>query len=429
MGGDPVRVTPLVLHAQARLPALTDLFSDRLEVASMTVEYAGKVTFTLPQAHGLPNGATQALSVVDADTPNPITAATIQNNGDITFTTQYEHDLSTAPGGSSVSAWNQTTKLAGFASSVLNGPLQLVSVDARNAFTVKPSQHVSSITLNGNEVLLERLESGIIGWHKVYANGPTTLQFDTPDEITRNYTVPNPSVVNNIRVVGTLSLETAKKQCVRGYKPNEADQDEGEVNKAWMFICPPQVSRLSRDRNSTSDAMTEQTASSDRRMLYLDGFFVFVFLPAENSSTGITVSDLAHGPILTAILRTFHGLSLPRNELWHGDAFTMNMVEHGNMLGDYDNATYIHGYSFEAPAYLTKFDAIQPFEWSAINETTMTAASGIGPGAPGGTLIQTDPLPVGSVAFRDLVFGPSSKGSGIQHDDATGSLTAVVPLT
>lgn len=393
----------------------------------MTVEYAGKVTLTLPTPHGLPIGTAQALSVVDADTPNPITAVSILPNDDLLLTTRYEHDLSTAPGGSSVSAWNLTAKLAGFTSSILTGPLQLVDVTSRTQFIVKPSHAIESVVLTGNELLLERLESGIIGWHKVTANDVASFQFDTPPDVSRSYTVPNPAVVNNIRVVGALSFDAAQKQYVRGYKAGSTVQDATEIAKAWMFICPPQVSRLSRDRNSMSDAMTEQTAASDQRMMYLDGFFVFVFFPAENSGTGITVSDLAHGPVLGAVLRTFHGLSLPRSELWQGDTFTMSLVEHGNVLGAYDQATYSHGYHFEAPAYLTKFDAIQPFEWSSINETTMTAASGIGPGSAGGLIIQADPLPVGSVAFRDLVFGPASDG-GIQHDSAPGSLTAVVPL-
>jgi hypothetical protein len=432
MAGDRMRLLPLILHAAARIPALTELFSDLLTVSSMTVTQGDKVTFTLPQPHGVPLNATTALCVVDADTPNAITAVTINPDRTLTITVLFEHDLSTSP--SSLNGWNLTAKLAGFTNPVLNGPLQLVGIAGPNQITVLPSQEITTLTLTGAEVLLERLEDKIIGWHKVTSTGPTTFAFDTPDDITRSYTVANPKVVNNIRVAGALSLDVAQQQYTRGYKTGIGAEFAGELQKAWMFICPPQVARLSRDRNSRSDAVAEMTSGSEYRQLLIDGFFVFVFLPAENSGSGVSVSDQAHGAILSAVLRTFHGLSLPRRELFQGDAFVCYLTEHGNMLGSYDRATYVHGYNFEAPAYLLQHDAIQPFEWSQINETTMTAASGIGPGTPGGGVLPIDPTPTGTVAFRGVVLGPATsddgtRAGGIQIDDAPGSLTAIVPLT
>jgi hypothetical protein len=414
-----VRILPLVLHAAARIPALTDLFSDRMQVTSMTVEVSAKVTFTTTVPHGVPMGTRSALSVVDADTPNPITAVVANSDRSVTLTTQYEHDISTV--------WHPTVKLTGFPDAHMNGPLQLVRVDGLKQFTVLPGHAITSITLTGSEQLLERLEDGIIGWHAVIADSPTTLTFDTPTEVTRFYTVASPIVVSNIRVAGALSLEVAQAS----YLATEI----GDRRNAWVFICPPQVSRLSRDRNSRSDAVAEMSAGGDYRQLLIDGFFVFVFLPSEGSKDGVTVSDQAHGGILAALLRTFHGLSLPRSELWQGDAFVAYLTEHGNMLGSYNKATYVHGYSFEAPAYLLQQDAIQPFEWSAINETRMTASSGVGPGTSGGAVLPTDPLPVGSVAFRGITLGnpgggaPPKEGTGFTHDDAPGSLTAFIPLT
>lgn len=415
-----MRITPLVLHAAARLPALTSLFSDPLAVSSMVVTTGQKVVLTTPSAHGYPVDSYQALSIVDADSPNPITAAT-QSGGDWVFTTLYPHDLTMRNG--SVSNWNLFAKLGGFTSDVMSGLLQLVDVPSANSFRVKPSEYVETITLTGTEVLLERLENGIIGWHRMKAASTTTLEFDTPAEITRTYAVANPRVVTNIRVAGSLSLQVAMDQYVRGYTENGTTQDSQAINQAWLFICPPPSVALSKDRQAQGDGVAEITPTSEYRQLLLDGFHVYVFLPAEQSGGGVACSDLACGEVFSAILRTFHGLVLPRRELYQADTFVCLMVEHGQALGDYNKATYVHGYVFQAPAYLTQLDAIQAFEWSKINEATMTAASGLGPGSAGGAVDTSSGSvqPSGSVAFRGVELE-------LRHDDAPQPLRATVPL-
>lgn len=414
-----MRLLPLLLHAAARLPALTDIFSDRLAVTSMVVTAGGKVVITTAQSHGVTTGERTALSVVDADTPNPITGAAVVPDG-IRITLAHEHDL-TQP-------WNLVAKLSGFTDARLNGNLQLTAVDSPSSFIVTPPAHIASVTLNGSEKLLERMEAGIIGWHAATATGASTLEFDTPDQVTRSYTVAAPVIAVNQRIAGSLSLQVAQRQYVRGYAKSATEQTDGELGKAWLFICPWQSMRLSKDRNSNSDAQIERTANSEDRRMLVDGYYVYVALPAENSGGGVACSDLANGPILAAILRTFDGLSLPRREFFQGDTFVHSMIEHGQALGDYDGATYWHGYSFEAPTFLTQWDSIRPFEWSRISETGMAVASGLGPGSTGGTVIEAPIITEGSVRFRSINFGTADEGYGIRHDDAPQPLTVKIML-
>lgn len=423
-----MRVNPLVLHAAARIPALTDIFSERLPVASMTVTAGEKVILTTASSHGIAIGSRSAVCIVDAATPNKIVATSIHDGHYVKLTTEHDHDLSMTSDGTR--PWNIAAKLAGFDEQGMNGTLQLVSVDGARQFTVLCASTISSLPLTGNEVLLERLEQGIIGWHVVTATSSFELQFDTPEDVDRSFSVQSPSVVTNVRIAGSVSLEIAQRQYVRGYQSAATTQSEQSIGQSWMFVCPYGSVQLSRDRNASSDAVIERTASSDDRRVLLDGYYVFVALPAESSGGGVAPSDLANGTVLSAVLRTFDGLNLPRREFYQGDTFVHSMIEHGLALGDYDGATYWHAYKFEAPCFLTQWDSIQPFEWPRIDEAQMTVASGIGPGTIGGALDTTKPItPVGSSPIRGIVFGPESDGYGIRHDDAPQPLTAIVSIS
>jgi hypothetical protein len=426
-----MRVLPLVLHATARVPALTALFSDALSVASMVVTPGQSMVLTTPAAHGFSVGGRIGLSIVDADVPNQIIAARIVAGEYVEFTTRYPHDLTTVPGGDQTNSWNTAARLSGFALTSLTGLVQLASAETATTFAVRPSVMPTTLPLTGTEALLERLQNGVIGWHVATATSTTELRIATPATVTRSYSVPAPSIVRNVRIAGALTLEVALQQYTRGYGIGETTQSSSELAKSWMFIVPSPSVRLSRDRNSSSDAVTEQTPGSDMRQLLLDGFHVYAMLPATGAGSGVQPSDLAHGEVLATVLRTFHGLSLPRREIYNGDAFVASMIEHGNALGQYDRATYVHGYVFEAPAYLTRFDAIQPFEWSRIDETTLVAASGLGPGSVQVGVNPTAIAPIGTTAMDSINFGPEpvdGKAGGILREETLQPLTALISL-
>jgi hypothetical protein len=390
----------------------------------MSVAQGGNVVITLPQAHGLDLGSYSAISITDANAPNAIVSATASFGGNWLLETQYPHDLTYAApaAGESDRNWNIAARIAGFTNTHMNGLLQLVEVVSPTSFIVRPSSGVETITLNGSEVLLERLENGIIGWHKMQATGIAEFSFPTPADVARSYVVANPRLSINVRIAAALNLEVAQKQFVTGYRKGDTTQNDAATAEAWMYICPPQSVALSKDRNAQTDAVAEITPTAEYRQLLNDGFFVYVFLPAYNAMAGVTCSDLASGEIFSVILRTFHGLVLPRKELYQADNFITLFTEHGQALGDYNNAFYVHGYVFQCPAYLTQEDSIQPFEWSQIHESSGTASSGIGPGSAGGTIDQTQPIaPVGSVTFRDITLE-------LYHDEAPTPLTATVKL-
>lgn len=358
-----MRITPLVLHCQRRIPALTALFSDSLNVTSITVVDGGTTTLNCGAAHGVTVGQSIPVSITDAETPNPIVGSFINADGTITFTTQYPHNLTTTPDITKAKPWDTSAKLSGFGSSALDGTKQLISVGTRTTFTVQPSTEIESLTLEGGEVLLERLEAQLVGQHKVTAATSTTLTLATPAAVSRSYTVTSPTVVRNLRCFGAASLEAVMRQYVR------QDGTATPASAAHLFVIPVDV-RASRSRHSQGDALAEIGDGTDYRQLILDGFQVIVVLPTEHSPGGVAALDLAHGEVFNAVLRTFLGLKVPRPELSHSGSYVATFQNH-SMLG-YDRANYYHGYTFQAPFYVANADAIAPYDWPDVDPENIT---------------------------------------------------------
>ncbi len=386
-----MKILPLVIHAGIQIPRHTALFSDTLPASSIAVVTGGTVTIACPTPHGVPLSTRIALSITDAPVPNTITAADVLANGDIRLTTTFDHDITTG--------WNDDiVNLAGFANALVNGNRQLVSVENRRVFTIKPGGTVASITLSGTEQVLEKLEAALVGWHSVTAATATTLTFPTPATVDRSYTVANPTIARNIRVFGSLDLDSALAQFTEFSSSPDFD-------KACMFIMPFSSVKASRSSGSRSDLLTELSAGTDYKQMLMDGFEVLVLFPTRKTVAHVKSSDLAHGEVLRAVLRTFFGLKIDRSELSSPGAFVASFQEHGGALMK-NRATYGHQYTFSAPAYIANEDAIAPWEWPLIDDEAL--ADGVVPDSI---------TPIGAPALRDIDF------TAILHDGYPQPLT------
>ena len=386
-----MQITPLYRHAAMRLPALTSLFSDALAVTDIDVVSGGTTTITTSAVHGVTIGEYAALSITDALTPNPVTAAVkVGVTDDWTITTQYDHGLTTTPDVLRATAWDASTVLDGFTDAEMNGTLQLVSVTDRNTFVVRPSA-LASLTLNTNEAQLKSLEFAMVGWHRAVWATTTTLTFPTPAAVTRSYTVLAPTVARNIRVMGSVSLDLFMRKYVL---------DDASINDNTMFICPRDSARVT---SKVSDDRTRSGATVALNARVEDGFDVYVLLPAHTSNSGVAAVDLAHGDILRAVLRTFNGLNLPRSEFGCGNTYGAYLDTHG--IVNHHGPTYVHQYSFSANADLSNDDMIKPYEQADLP-------------AIGSDSVQR----VGAPAYRDIVF------TGIAINGEPGLLTLDLKL-
>ena len=371
-----------------RVPALTGLFSDTLGVASIAVVPGDVTTIETSEPHGVPDGGNAPVTIVDAPTPSKITDAALQPNGDVILITQHDHDLTTRPD-DRVVAFNATASLRGFTDPNLNGALELVSVENRDAFTVRPANPVAEVVLNGNEEQLTNLEFELVGWHKVTATSPTTLTFPTPPNVQRSYTADVVVASHRLRIFGAESGDLVVKKYVLG--------DERLVdNDCVMFIVPRENIR------NRGQYLGEHHPSSAYNPTIEDGFDIYVAIPGAAASGGVAPLDLAHGEILRAIMRTFNGLRIPD---WPGFPLAKirdaEMVTHGRV--SYDGPTYLHQYAFDVLVELTPDDRVLPFEAADLGNADSVHR-------------------VGAPAFRDLVL------TGVKQKDRPGLLTASVQL-
>lgn len=403
-----MQITPLVLHAARRVPALTGLFSTRLPAASMQVVTGGSTTITTTGAHGIAIGQKVVLTVVDVEAPNPIVAAERLAADQIKLTTQFDHDL-TGSNPNYSNTWDEAVKLGGFGS-LLDGTVQLSSVLNRREFVVVPHAPVATVTIDGGETLYESLEGDLVGYHRATSATANTLTFPTPAGVTRSYTVASPIIALNPRIFGTLELATLMAAYVR-------EEEERPANELAMFIAPADV-RTSRSRNTKGDALADITDGSDYRLNVVDGFDVFVVIPTGKSMSGVAAIDAANGPVLRAVLGTFFGYVPKMPELCGG--LTYAAIPKGHAAATYNKANYVHRYSFEVQAQLTNADAIPQFDFPDFPVPDW---------ASGGPLSDADPgtMPdtlnsIGTASLHDILL------SGIKHDSKPGELTANINM-
>lgn len=378
-----MKLTPLVLHAGVILPRHTALFSDALPVSSIVITEGASIVLTTTAAHLVPVGSIIAVSITDADTPNPITAASVDGDGNIVLTTEHPHDMTTTPNADLYDAWSTLAKITGFTNALINGNRSVVSAPDRNTVVITPGGTVTSITLNGSEALLERLEQAIVGWHAVTATGAQTLAFDTPASITRSYTTANPVVVTNIRVFGALDYETAMGHYT-------ADNSEAIPERPVMFILPVPV--------NAEGGKSYLTSGSDNRMVLRDGFTVLVLIPSHTTAAHVAAIDSAQGAIFRAVMRTFHGLKISRSEYVNAGDYLATFESHNGARGGKNRAIYAHEYVFDMPAEITSCDGVSPFDWSQIDDGALADGD-----------VPTSIYPSDPPAFRDLDV------SGILH--------------
>lgn len=376
-----MKITPLVLHGYVNIPRWTSLFSEALPVSTIVVVAGGNTVINCSAPHGVAVSGAIGVSITDAETPNAISAAVVQPDGDILITTASDHDLTMG--------WVTSVHVEGFTSASINGTRLLVDVPSPRQFVLRPGGVVASITLNGAEKLLEHLEAELTGWHAVQATSATALTFATPASVTRSYTVLTPVVVRSMKIFGARDPDAAE----RHYTENGA-------KKAAMFVCPESSVMAER-----VGGKGENGAGVDYRQRLADGFSVVIFLPSADTAAHVRCIDQAQGEVFKAVLRTFLGLQLDRSELIDAGGFSTTLHAHGS-ANITNNAVYVHKYDFHAPAMITNADGISPWNWSQIDDAAVTAGTPV-------TSVQA----VGAPALKELDF------TGILHDGLPTPLT------
>ena len=328
-----MRLAELADRLQALVPPNTDLFSNVVAISSI-VSDGTAATINTDGVHDLVSGTLVNLSGVETRTPIVAVATAGFSH---TFTTGSDHDLTENRFSDPIGQ----VRLDGFTDQNWNNAdLSLADVPNRRSFTVPLA--LPTPALNGGEFLLEpnRLD-GLNGIRSITVLSRTSFSIEGPFP-SGTFTPIN----------GKVSAAPRIGVAVDG--PRALEIFESDPDSFWMFVVPDNAI-VSKDRTTFSDAVSAKQVGTTLRLRVLDNFSVLVFAPVAGELAAEEAVDICRhdllGPVVSALFgyRPETGLSCPASEF--------QIVLTGHQVEDYNKASLVYRYDFQAPIDLSSMDA------------------------------------------------------------------------
>ncbi len=267
-----------------------------------------------------------------------------------TAITANDHNL-TVPGAlqirqDNIFNWNMAL-VSGAIEVEYNGSFTITSAVNRKTFTYEVSGSPST-PATGTPILEISASNNGTSYNGrvggVTVIDPTTFTY----EITG--TPPTPAggtilVETAARVSGALSIQRAIKSYTA--KAN---------GKLWAFAVAD-TDTISRDRSIFSDATSEQHRGNEYRARLLEPFFVYLFIPAKSSLTGLAIQSLAED-LRSVIYRSLLGKVLPT--VLSDETWSMITPIGDRYLDVSNDALYIHEFQMERVVDITYNDTVGP---------------------------------------------------------------------
>ena len=166
-----MQISDVVKQLWLVVPTLTDLFTDDLDVVSITSS-GTTATVTTSSPHGLSTG--EVARIFGALVPNTITSLTQVDNV-ASATPGSPHDLTEGFEDTKI----DPITIEGATESEYNGSHNLISVPDRNNFTYEITGDPSS-PATGSPLLLEDLKFGYNGFFNIVLTSTTTFTYTIP---------------------------------------------------------------------------------------------------------------------------------------------------------------------------------------------------------------------------------------------------------
>jgi hypothetical protein len=335
-----VQLLDVVNQLRLILPKYTDRFSGTLNVSSITAS-GETVTVVTTGAHGLVTG--QLVTVNDVTTQTPIDGYS-KDGLVFTFTTGADHDLTYG--------WSDhtTVSLTGFTDVAWNSNFTLVDVPNRRSFKVQSTN--SDPVLNGSEKLLEIRIDGPNGAYSITVINTTTFTLTAAGVADGSYT--GGKLSPSARVAGTVDIERAIEQYT-----------EQGVTDLWGFVAMHD-GEVSKDRSTNSDAVATPTTGTAMRLRLIDGFTFFIVVNTSEDIAAQTAVDICRHELLTPILKSVYGARFTTGLSGLTDFRT---ILTGHAFVSYNQAVYVHAYTFEMSMDITESDAVEPADTRAYHDT------------------------------------------------------------
>lgn len=332
-----MKSSDIIKQLQEVLPAITDLFSDRISITSLT-RSGTTVTATTATAHG--KSTSDIVIVSGAKSPTTISNLTFLD-GIATAITATPHDL-TLLFQDGIANDNPLVMVSGATQSEYNGANPLLTVPNRNEFTYTVTGTPTS-PATGTPLLLESFNTGYNGRQEITVTSTTTFTYEitqTPNSPAQGTILANIGV----RVSGAITVDAAKS----AYTKKGA-------NKLWVFVILGDVT-ANKDRNVLSDATAMMEKGSDPRQRVLMPFGVVVFAPATTEIAGMNARDSMEDvrPLLFKSLLKVRFSTGLESETRYG------VVYESDAFSEYNGAYYMHQFVFSTMTDVIDEDMVDP---------------------------------------------------------------------
>jgi len=349
-----MRAKDFILQLSAKLPQLVDDFTTSFAVSSLT-RSGTTVTATTTTAHGLTVG--KSVNIVGAQTP--IDISSIARVGIIaTMVTATDHDMTEGA--------FTTVEINGATEPEFNGTFTLLRVKNRRTITFQvvdsgpTSVTGSPLLLNGSSPL-----QSYNGLKKV-TTVPTTTTF--------TYEIADSTLFTP--AAGTITAKTAPR--ISGAATDERaieSYTKQSVNDAWLYVVMND-GVANKSRTLDIDGTDNIQRTNHFKQFVTQTVSLFVFIPTSGQISGRKSRDRAEElllPICQSILfAKFDSL------MSNGKYNSLMFNEHG--FHGYNNAFYIHRYTFEMTILFGINDTIGADEDVAFRDISMTQAHDVGTG-------------------------------------------------
>lgn len=319
-----VTPTQIVQHLKTYLPLFTSAFTETLAITGAVVG-AGNILTITSLAHG--KSAGQCVVLSGGLTRNELTAATLEADDTVTFTTLYEHDLIVP----SLPLDDESIILGGFGS-VWDGEHIINDVSNRLNFNVAlPAGETLAPVLDGNQYLVYSLPLGAYPIATVPTVDTFTIDLSSSPEQPLG-AVDSAEIIAGFRIAAAANFARA-----------QAAYSEQGTDEPYLFVIMTDTD-VNKDRHTLNDGVAGLTAQDERLLRLLQSFSTSVFIPTTGDLAGSAAQDLAYGTINTALLSTLFCSAIETDSLV---PYVTVPVGHGP--GEYNSAYYVHVYDWQLP--------------------------------------------------------------------------------
>jgi hypothetical protein len=324
-------ISPEAIRIQLNntLPFLTTDFSNNQIVTANIIAGTPQTLSCYSSGHGLTNGQNVLISnsLIDNSITDVSGFTDTDGTSGLRFTTDVEHDLTMSYPDNLNS--QDKIELQGFTDITLNGYFILYAVPSDNTFEIVFNG--TTPVLTGVEVLREIRQIGIDG----------TWPVSIVDQDNFNIVLKGSPQFSILPVPKLNCYFSFRIKTAADFLRSEQLYTAQATGKYYAFIIMEDC-RASKSRESTSDAMSENTANSSQRTRTLNRFSIDVFIPTRDEISGSIAINYCWTTMLQNILNCLQGIQF---NTFDNSNFVTNFVMHGSVK--HVNAYYVHAYTFE----------------------------------------------------------------------------------